>query len=136
MKSLSELHGGELDVKSTPGAGTTFTFRILSGNTYPDALHSDAQNEEEDSLEEISGETDSRRKILVVEDAPDIREYIAESLSSEYAVIEAADGKEGLEAAISQNPDIIVSDLMMPVMDGLEMLRKLKATSARATYQW
>lgn len=127
VKSLSELHEGILDVKSTPGKGTVFTLSLLEDNTYPQALHTDEEAHDvvEEEREEKEAD-DTRPTVLVVEDNDDIREYISGSLSKTFRVIEAADGKEGFEAAVGNNPDIIVTDLMMPVMDGLELLSKVK----------
>lgn len=65
--------------------------------------------------------------ILTVEDNDDIREYIATSFSNQYRVITAINGKEGLEQAQKHIPDIIISDIMMPVMDGIELCKQVKA---------
>lgn len=72
--------------------------------------------------------------MLVVEDNPDICDYIAESFSDHFEVKTAANGKLGKESALKEIPDIIVSDIMMPVMDGNEMCRELKKTCVPATY--
>ena len=64
--------------------------------------------------------------ILVVEDNLDIREYIKGELEKKYNVFEAKNGKIGLETAISKNPDLILSDIMMPLMDGIEFCTKIK----------
>lgn len=128
VKSLSDLHGAILEVHSEPGKGTVFTLKLVEDNTYPDALHNDSPVEESPKpdaspVEEVS---DSRPMVLVVEDNADIREYIAGALGKTFRVIEAENGKEGYEAAVGNNPDIIITDLMMPVMDGLELLSKIK----------
>lgn len=69
-----------------------------------------------------------------MEDNPDICDYIAEFFSDHFEVKTAANGKLGKESALKEIPDIIVSDIMMPVMDGNEMCRELKKTCAPATY--
>ena len=131
VKSLADLHEGTLYVESEIGKGTTFTFRILAENTYPDALHKEEketviQEEIEKPEEEEKEDTDIRPMILVVEDNDDIREYIASSFSSNYRIITAINGKEGLEQALNQIPDIIISDIMMPEMDGIELCKLVK----------
>lgn len=64
--------------------------------------------------------------ILIIEDNDDIREYIATSFSSNYRIITAANGKEGVKQALKCIPDIIISDIMMPVMDGIELCKTIK----------
>lgn len=73
-----------------------------------------------------SGHQDGRPTVLVVDDNHDIRNYIVSLLADRYAVTQAEDGKAGLERAIESVPDLIISDVMMPVLDGLEMCRRLK----------
>ena len=79
---------------------------------------------------EPDGAVVPRPLILVVDDNVDVREYVAGLLGSEYDVRQAADGREGLDAALKTVPDLIVCDVMMPVMDGLEMCRRVKAETA------
>ena len=133
VKSLADLHEGTLYVESEIGKGTTFTFRILAENTYPDALHKEEKEtviqeeiEKPEEEEEEKEDTDIRPMILVVEDNDDIREYIASSFSSNYRIITAINGKDGLEQALNQIPDIIISDIMMPEMDGIELCKLVK----------
>jgi signal transduction histidine kinase/DNA-binding response OmpR family regulator/sugar lactone lactonase YvrE len=126
VKSLADLHHGTLHVESKERVGTTFKFRILTDHTYPDAQHKktakmpvrEAVNEEK--------EDNSRSMILVVEDNDDIREYIVSSFSSNFRVITATNGQEGLALAQKHIPNIIISDIMMPIMDGMEFCRAVK----------
>jgi signal transduction histidine kinase/ligand-binding sensor domain-containing protein/DNA-binding response OmpR family regulator len=130
VKSLADLHGAILSVESREGEGSTFRFRILTDNTYADSLHDEekpATVMEPYPEENITEEnTDSLPVILVVEDNDDIRNYIVQSLSAQYKTLSAANGKEGLELAQNRIPNIIVSDVMMPEMDGIELCRKIK----------
>ena len=87
-----------------------------------------AQEETEiaETVEEEKKEADTRPVVLVVEDNDDIREYIATSFSSNYRILTATNGKEGLEQAQKYIPDIIISDIMMPEMDGIELCKLVK----------
>lgn len=136
VKNLVKLHEGDIQVKSLPDIGTTFYLRLLAENTYPQALHGeDIHTEKQDAkaedstmkLEAIEQDKNARPIILVVEDNADIRDYIADSFTDLYEVKTAANGKEGLQIATDCIPDIIVSDIMMPVMNGVVMCQKLKA---------
>lgn len=129
VNSFVKLHEGEISVESKPDMGSTFCVSLLTDNFYPNALHTDAQLHEEDKVAEQEPEpnADERPILLVVEDNQDIRDYIAESFSEHFDVRTAANGKEGRDIALKIIPDIIVSDIMMPVMDGNEMCRALKS---------
>jgi signal transduction histidine kinase/CheY-like chemotaxis protein/AraC-like DNA-binding protein/ligand-binding sensor domain-containing protein len=74
----------------------------------------------------ISEDESGKPHILVVEDNADLRAFIIDSLGTEFLFVEAADGKQGLEAATASVPDLIISDVMMPEMDGVEMTQKIK----------
>jgi signal transduction histidine kinase/ligand-binding sensor domain-containing protein/DNA-binding response OmpR family regulator len=130
VKSLADLHGAILSVESRDGEGTTFRFRILTNNTYADSLHREekpADIIERYPEENITEENkDSLPIVLVVEDNDDIRNYIIQSLSGQYKTLSAVNGKEGLEQAQNRIPNIIVSDIMMPETDGIELCRKIK----------
>ena len=135
VKSFAKLHEAELKVESEEGMGTEFRFVLDAENTYPNALHKeDAPIEEEKqellAQEEISEpeeeQEDARPLILVVEDNDDIRQYIDESLCEDYRIIQARNGKEGRDQAFQEMPALIVSDIMMPEMDGIEMMKILK----------
>lgn len=125
VKALVELHEGTLSVESEVGKGTVFTFRIAADNTYPDALHKEPE-EKLWLIEEKEPAGGGNSLILIVEDNEDIRNYIASSLSGSYRVQTASDGKEGWEKVVTLIPDIIVSDVMMPVIDGIELCKRIK----------
>ena len=130
VKALADLHEGQVSVKSQLGQGSDFVFSIKIGNTYPHALHKEDKEESREvseALADAKEETyDIRPLLLIVEDNSDIRQYVKESLANDYRILEGSDGMEGLTLAFSQIPDIIVSDIMMPEMDGIEMTRRLK----------
>lgn len=85
-----------------------------------------AETSEENETTLKAPTEDIRPLLLIVEDNADIRQYIEESLHEDYRIIQACNGKEGMEQAFSQVPDIIVSDIMMPEMDGIKMTHILK----------
>ena len=133
VKSLATLHQAELTVESEKGRGSKFTFSLKADRTYPEALHKDdnqdlatAENAEENETTSKEPTEDIRPLLLIVEDNTEIRQYIEESLHEDYRIIQACNGKEGMEQAFSKVPDIIVSDIMMPEMDGIEMMKILK----------
>lgn len=128
VRSLSDLHEGTLSVDSKVGKGTTFIFRLRADNTYPDALHkeNEAVSAGESTEQEVKEPTDKKPVVLVVEDNADIRAYVESSLQPAYHMLTASNGQEGLELAKKHIPDVIISDIMMPVMDGMEMCKTIK----------
>ena len=131
VKSLAELHEAQLSVVSEEGKGSTFSFAISLDKTYPDAHHELGGNVEALPSENVQtgmadGNETENKVILVVEDNEEVRQYIVEALSRDYRTEVARQGKEGLDVAMKLSPDLIVSDVMMPEMDGVEMTRLLK----------
>ena len=135
VRNLVELHEGEIRVESTQNEGSSFYISLLTNNIYPNALHADSteQAEKEEEVQNVSSDDvqdaamDSGKPILlIVEDNEEIQNYIAESFSDSFEVITANNGEEGKQQALSRIPDIIVSDIMMPVMDGITLCRQLK----------
>ena len=134
VRNLVELHEGEIRVESIQNEGSTFYISLLTDNIYPNALHGDStkQTEEEmisEAVPEDSQNTEpetSKPILLIVEDNEDIQKYIAESFSESFEVITGSNGEEGKQQALNRIPDIIVSDIMMPVMDGITLCRQLK----------
>jgi len=139
-KELVELHHGSITVESTPGTGSVFTV-VLSveksayrsdeisetpyeteGHTHIEAATPVAEAESIPSAESTEG----KPVVLVVEDNADLRDYIREYLETDYAVSEAGNGKEGYDKAVELVPDLVISDVMMPEMDGMELCKALK----------
>lgn len=139
VKALVDLHKGEISVESAKGIGTSFSIILDRDNEYPDAMHSDpevntesAAPQDEENSENLPAEEakSDNISVLIVEDNPDILDYLEQSLSGIFIVNTAMNGRDGLEKARNIIPDIIVTDIMMPVMDGMEMSRLLKSDMA------
>ncbi|MBQ8520622.1 MAG: response regulator [Bacteroides sp.] len=136
VKELIELHLGSIHVESEPGQGSTFIVRLpLDKESYADINYKEfILDDGNASAPDIApaGETtpapipEDALSILVVEDNTELREFLKDILSGSYRVWEAANGQEGLELARQQVPDFIISDIMMPVMDGLDMVKAIK----------
>jgi DNA-binding response OmpR family regulator len=89
------------------------------------------EKEPETDVISTNGQVDRKTPtLLLVEDNEDFRFYLKDNLRSTYQIIEARDGKEGLQMALKYLPDLIVSDIMMPEMDGIELCKKIKSTQA------
>jgi signal transduction histidine kinase/DNA-binding response OmpR family regulator/streptogramin lyase len=134
VKELIEWLGGTIVLDSSQEDGTCFTATIpvfLRDPEIDPAAHTPpmVSPEEEDAEAGQDGEDDTaydEPRILVVEDNTDLRQFIREDFSPAYQVLTAEDGQAGLDIAIEEIPDLILSDVMMPVMDGFEMCRQLK----------
>jgi signal transduction histidine kinase/ligand-binding sensor domain-containing protein/DNA-binding response OmpR family regulator len=125
VKELAAIHHGKISVKSEPGNGSEFCVRLLT-NTVVSALDV-VEAAPGSATGTIPREGDNQRPLLLlVEDDRDLREYLASLLCSKYDVIQAENGKEGFELAKGRIPDLILSDISMPDMDGFAMLGELK----------
>lgn len=140
-KELTEFHGGSISLESEPGNGSTFTVRLPLKRAkvgddirYPpagkattgDGLPPADVQLDTGSLWRPSGEKEDRTTVLIIEDNDDVRAYLRRSLEEDYRVIEASNGEAGLKRARLELPDLIVSDVMLPGIDGFEVVRRLK----------
>ena len=149
VKSFVELHHGEVRVESEPGKGTCF---IVLLPRQQEGFVEEPQSEAADKsssfsddgslqyiddgerhggkLQQIISEHGEKPTILIIDDNNDIRQYERTLLQDYYFVLEASDGREGLEVARKEVPDLVICDVMMPVMDGLEFTQQLKTNTA------
>lgn len=138
VKSIIELHHGDIYAESAKGRGTTFYIVLHKGNDrfgeseiiqgYQDSETIDRYVTGEE-IKYVPAAAKSSTTILVVEDNKELRKYIVSGLSRFYNVVEASNGSEGRLQALANAPSLIISDVMMPVMDGLKMCEELKNDS-------
>lgn len=144
VKAFTELHHGEISATSVEGKGSTFTINIpvrQKGEVTNQSTEKIEQLVEPSSAQEVPNQArhideliqphqTDKPEVLIIDDNIDIRTYLRSVLSEKYNVSEASDGKVGLELARKIVPDIVLSDIMMPVMDGLEFCQQLKTDKA------
>lgn len=159
VKSFVELHHGEARVESELGKGSDFIVVIpreqegdsqvihndvdivdnsvnASASTGKNVIdesvlqYIDDGDRSREKVQRLVSENTNRPTVLVIDDNTDIRQYERTLLQDEYVVLEAADGKEGLAVALKEVPDLVICDVMMPVMDGLELTEQLKTNTA------
>ena len=142
-KSLIELHKGQISVESKEGVGTEFTILLRSGTdhldesqTFTDEIapaiynvnnrNNPVFNQPESGRSADSSQAERKEVILIVEDNLRMLSFIESFLSRDYTVMTAKNGKEALELVDMNLPDLIISDVMMPEMDGIAFLKKIK----------
>lgn len=137
VKELVDKHGGKITIESEEGKGSCFSIQFLHGIAHFDktveilaasdnSLKTSNQIQPNATVKRDELKTDRKSSILIVEDDSELRTFIHSILEKDYVVLEAENGIEGLKMAIQQCPDFIVSDIMMPQMDGIELLQHLR----------
>lgn len=134
VKEIVDLHKASVSVESEPNEGTTFSIRLKPGvdhfdNTVDIVINDETKNSETQEVKKNSQENNAQEmpKLLIVEDNEQLREFLRSVLGKRFLIVEAANGEQGLEASQRELPDFILTDIMMPVMDGMEMVRKVRA---------
>ncbi|MEP2237968.1 MAG: two-component regulator propeller domain-containing protein [Maribacter sp.] len=139
-KDLIDLHYGTIEVDSEIGVGTRFILKLPIGSEHllPEEIvqYSEPQKKEEDIEENIQVSTietkkkkvaNKKKTVLVVDDNQDIRSLVKNGLQKKYNVLEADTGKSALKIVLHDLPDLIVSDVLMPEMDGIQLCHELKS---------
>ena len=131
VREYVNIHGGKVQVESRLDQGSVFTVWLpmdLKPETteVPEEIAEKeaAETKEEVSVPSVADET--MKKLLLVEDNQEFRTFLKEQLEDFYRIVEAADGEEGERKAIEENPHLIISDIMMPKVDGIELCRRIK----------
>ncbi|XWW43744.1 response regulator [Fibrella sp. USSR17] len=142
VKELAELLGGSVSVSSTLGDGTTFTIdlplpRVDRGEvsewparSFTENLQAVAAVNRGDKVLNSEGASPDKPLVLIVEDNADLNAFIAGELADTYRLMTATDGIEGWERALAELPDLVISDVMMPGMDGYQLTQRLKTDPA------
>ncbi len=123
VKEYMDMIGGKVDYALNPEGGSCFILRISK-----DVL----EEMDKDSVDESQVQVSDNPVILVVEDHPELNDFISSSIRQEFQVIQAFDGEKAWEMCQSEVPDLVVCDLMLPVMQGEELLAKIKENDALA----
>ncbi|MBK3516212.1 hybrid sensor histidine kinase/response regulator transcription factor [Carboxylicivirga marina] len=125
-KRIVELHHGKIYLESKENIGSTFSVELLLGSSHykGDEIIIEESHDDSTSVSDIIGEN---KLVLLVEDNDDLRATIKAELEKSYRVIEAPNGKEGLVLAVEKNPDLIITDVMMPQMNGKELCQVIKS---------
>lgn len=138
VKELLNLLHGTVRVDSKLGEGSSFFVRLPGSRDTFDAdanaefILADGENSGSETVVPdnlIEEEEDKETRILIIEDNEELRHFICGVLAREYVVFEAGNGRQGLEMTLSELPDIVISDIMMPEMDGIEYLKQVKGNS-------
>lgn len=152
VKELITIHGGTITVDSEVGMGTVFTVKIpivpiaatnkiskpaadtnkLNLDAFVQEAMSLVDNNKNSNSAIVSASQNKVGSVYIVEDNADMREYMTNLLKDQYDVTSYANGKVALERILQQAPDVVLSDVMMPVMDGLELIKQIRATKSVA----
>ncbi|GAB5521255.1 MAG: hypothetical protein RhofKO_35060 [Rhodothermales bacterium] len=149
LKEVVDLHGGHVEVASTPGSGSRFTIRLPIERRHFEALaHADVVDQPVPAVEEraearplappvevgTTGTTKAaeadQTTVLIVDDHADIRGFVRRHLSTHYRMLEAEDGNAALETIRAHLPDVVISDVMMPQLDGFGLVQAIRADPA------
>lgn len=128
VRDLTQLMGGTIELNSAAGTGATFrlTFPLIPATEAADPVVVTPEREDESIADSSPDQSADLPLVLIVEDQNDVAAYLAESLREHYRVLVAHDGQQGLELAFSEIPDLVVSDVMMPRLSGLQLCARLK----------
>lgn len=139
-KEFVRLHNGIITVKSEPGKGTSFTvllpakktMEVVNTHTISGTIPVDFEHTQEEKGKTGIDKSKNKKTVLIIEDNEDMRFYLKDNLKADYQVAEASNGKEGWERVKQLMPDLVVSDIMMPEMNGIELAKRIKTETQTA----
>lgn len=123
---FAKMHGGSIEVISTVGKGSVFTLKIPAQEVETMKLADDTGITDEPYIGYEDFVPKNKYSVLIAEDNAEMRSYLSRELMPEYEIIEAENGAKAMEMCLKHNPDLILSDILMPGTDGLEFCRQLK----------
>ena len=132
VKEIVDMHKATITVQSEEQKGSVFTITFQPGVNHfdksIDVIVEESHEEEESNLQEVENKmvSDEKQMLLIVEDNDQMREFLKSVLQKQFKVIEASNGRLGYEAALREMPSFIITDIMMPEMDGIEMTRLIR----------
>lgn len=145
VKNTMDLHHGQVKLKSAPGEGCSFCLYIPFGSAH---FANDKFEKVQYSFEKVSHyeiqtptyvtQNDSntvplsKKRLLIIEDNDDMRKYVGSLFSEKFIIVEALNGKEGVKASLEEKPNLIISDVMMPVMDGFSCCKEIRSNPLTA----
>lgn len=145
VKRFVEMHKGTISVESEPGSFTTFTVRFKKGSAHLEkdqVVDTDRAVLSQEIMSPVPGGKEDgggrlpkgvkHARVLVVEDKEEVREYLAELLEEHFEVLRADDGATGYDLAVTELPDLVLSDVMMPVTDGYELCERIRKNDRTA----
>ncbi len=127
-REFVKMHGGDIFLESEPGDGSCFTIKLPVGAEYERASTDSPQKAQVDHSKNGEHILDAGKKpvVLLIEDNDDLRFYLKDNLKHTFHIIEAVNGKDGWQKTLAMHPDLIVSDISMPKMNGIELCNKIR----------
>ncbi|HLT88837.1 MAG TPA: helix-turn-helix domain-containing protein, partial [Sphingobacterium sp.] len=126
VKEYMELHGGQVEVVSKRGEGSAFTVKLPTNLSKKQQEVSPMEETEQNKYKLVNVNRLQTKKILIAEDNDEFRAFLSQELGKYYVIVEASDGGRAYQQALTEEPDLILSDMMMPNVDGIALCQQIK----------